>query len=115
MGKVRQVALPLGFEAFLKVLTYTGEMSAYPPDIRYWSICLVSEDDVAVQKLKDFIVGRADFVTTEKDEVGEMWAVIDVKDHSILTDLAGLDCVALTPAEDAFVMEAWPEMALNQH
>jgi hypothetical protein len=82
----------------------------YDRNIRYWYVCLVQENAIVIERLKSFIGTRATYLTTEQDENRESWAVLDVHDHSILDELVFLDFVALTPTNDAFVVEAWPEL-----
>lgn len=78
-------------------------MTEYPTNIRYWSVCLMPEYEESLEKLKDFIGDRASFVAWEDSFGEEGWAVLDVKDHSVLHDLGALECVAQTPADEPFV------------
>lgn len=59
--------------------------------------------DASLEKLKHFIGERATFVAWEESLGEEGWAVLDVKDHSVLHELAQLDCVALNPVDEPFV------------
>lgn len=96
----------------LNPLPHTYCMDEYDRNVRYWHVCLVQENDAVIEKLKSFIGTRATFLTTEKDQNHEVWAVLDVHDHGILDELVFLDFVALTPTNDAFVIEAWPELGV---
>lgn len=81
------------------------------PVERYWAVCLMPDYEESLEKLKEFIGDRATFFKWEDGDAGEGWAVIDVKDHSVLKDLEQLDCVAWDPLDEPLVMEALAEDA----
>ncbi len=86
-------------------------MSDFDRSIRYWHVCLIRHDEDAIAKLQSFIGKRATYAGLEEDENRDIWAILDVRDHSVLDELAYLDFVALTPADNTFAVQAWPGMA----